>query len=66
MQLDREFARKMCEDVGIEWNDHALLPTTNGNPCDENSIEALFRSETTLYTTDISKVFRFFSNKRNK
>lgn len=42
MNLDRNFAKDLCEKLGIEWDSSARVPTLRGVPFTENDIRTLF------------------------
>lgn len=41
MKFDREFARELCEQLGIEWDDQASVPTLQGVPLDQDDLFGL-------------------------
>ena len=49
MKFDREFAKALCEQLGIEWDSQASVPALCGVPIPEEDFVRLF----TFSGTDI-------------
>lgn len=43
MRATKELARKICRELGIEWDEDACEPTLQGKTISDIEIEELFR-----------------------
>lgn len=44
MLINRELARELCMELGITWDEEAMVPTLQGKPISEEHVEELFSS----------------------
>lgn len=42
MKFDRDFARELCAQLGIEWDGQSSVPTLRGAALDKDGFSALF------------------------
>lgn len=42
MLINREFAQKLCLEMGIAWDPEAAVPTLQGRPVSEEDVGNLF------------------------
>ena len=58
MDYSKELARKVCEQMGIEWDDTATVPTIRGTAIDPSDIGTLFKG--TRLTWDSTQIPYFY------
>ena len=57
MNIDRNLARELCKELGIEWDANSSVPTLRGIPVTQNSLESLFSTSMPLsFSTDFSSL----------
>lgn len=57
MNIDRNLARELCKELGIEWNENSSVPTLRGVPITQDSLEDLFSVSMPLsFSTDFSSL----------
>ena len=49
MTINNDFARELCMELGIEWDESATAPTLRGDPVLEGDIAGFFLSSAHLY-----------------
>lgn len=48
MNIDRNLARELCRELGIEWDQNLSVPTLQGIPVTHDSLEDLFPASIAL------------------
>lgn len=44
MTYNKDLARELCKELGIEWNEESTVPTLSGKPISEGDVDTLFHS----------------------
>lgn len=53
METKKEIAKKLCIEMGIEWDDNATVPTVAGKPIKDEDLNKLFRGD---YIMEVSEL----------